>query len=172
MLSLISNRVRMGSSCLAITRPTIMIYTNSSQVLHQRQTFDWANFPFTGQPLRSVKRQSLSFKAHRSVTYLVDQITVDLTDVIRPRLRFLDHLKRHWRKNTVFPALPAKVTTLAILNAIACFKFVACAKVVATNVLAWVEETLILVCELLLASQRLKAAWLWKCLPTVVGWWQ
>jgi len=49
--------------------------------------------------------------------------------------------------------LPTKVTTLAILNTVACFKVIGCAKVVTADALAWVEKTLILIRELLAKSK-------------------
>ena len=88
-------------------------------------------------------------------TYLIDLVTIDFADVVGPGLCLLNHFKRDWRKHAVLPTLPAKVgptSTLASLSltvaAEAAIEASCAAKAIAADVLAWVEEALILTREL------------------------
>ena len=82
------------------------------------------------------------------MTYLIDGVAIDLADVIGPGRGLLDHLERDRGKNAVLSALAAKVATLAILDSAAWLVEEAWLPAERGCRLAWVEEALILACEL------------------------
>lgn len=74
---------------------------------------------------------------------LVDRVAIDLTDVVRARRCLLDHLERDGGKDAILAPLTIKVATCAILHVASTVVEETRIKVVASHVLAWVEESLV-----------------------------
>ena len=88
------------------------------------------------------------------MTYFIDLIAVDLTDVVRLRAGLLDHFESDWGKDAVLSSLPAKFATHGALTTMrirVAAEFVAeagCSAEARPNVGTWVEEPCILIRKL------------------------
>ena len=109
----------------------------------------WCNFVARDILIGKVLRRSCFAIGNEQMTYLIDGVAIDLADVIGPGWGLLDHLERDWGKNAVLSALSAEVATLAILDIAACLVEEAWLPAErGCSWRAWIEEALILACEL------------------------